>query len=62
MGAIGVKLSNCSRGVRSAQSGLSQKRSGLSSEMLFAIILDNYERDLESTITTLAAEKSERSQ
>lgn len=35
---MGVKVSYCSRGVTSAQSGLSQKRSGpSSSEMMFAI-------------------------
>ena len=34
---MGVKFSYCSRGVRSAQSGLSRKRSGLSSSEIFAI-------------------------
>ena len=34
---MGVKFSYCSRGVRSAQSGLLQKRSGPSSSEMFAI-------------------------
>ena len=41
MGAIGVVFSYCSRGFTSAQSGLSQKRSGMSSagnsEVMLAI-------------------------
>ena len=37
MSAIGVKVSYCLRGIRSAQPGLSQKRSGPSSSEMFGI-------------------------
>ena len=42
MGDIGDMFSYCSRGVMSAQSGLSQKRGGLSSSKMLAMVVGGH--------------------